>query len=181
MFEHVKQTVDRYLELVGKTQDFLNKVATPCIDDNQIPPEELQVKGQLSTIAARVVLKAPYVARIARIDLMWAINMLARGVTKWTAACDRRLHHRLISFTLHSHDWAKVCYVGDSPSNCDIFLFADASFAGDQRDSKSTSGGVLCLVGPNTFVPISWLCTKQTAVSHSTSEAEVIALELENG
>ena len=56
-------------------------------------------------------------------------------------------------------------------------LFSEASFAGGLRDSKSTSGGVLCLVGPNTFVPISWLCKKQGAVSHSTAEAEVISLD----
>ena len=56
-------------------------------------------------------------------------------------------------------------------------LFSDASFAGDLKDSKSTSGGYLCLVGPNTFVPITWLCKKQATVSHSSSEAEVIALD----
>ena len=32
-------------------------------------------------------------------------------------------------------------------------------------------------MGPNTYVPINWLCKKQTAVSHSTSESEVIALD----
>ena len=56
-------------------------------------------------------------------------------------------------------------------------LFSDASFAGDLKDSKSTSGGILCLVGPNTFVPIAWLCKKQGAVSRSTAEAEVISLD----
>ena len=77
----------------------------------------------------------------------------------------------------HSHDWAQICYVGDSPSNYDILFFSDASFPGDLRGSKSTSGGVLCLVGPYTLVPISWLCQKRTAVSRLTSEAEVIALD----
>ena len=173
---HVKQTVDRYLELAGKTKESLKPAATPCIDDHQIPPNEFEIKGYLSPVAARVVLKALYVARIARVDLMWAVNMLAREVTRWTAACDRRLH-RLISYMHHSEDLAQICYVGDPPSKCDMILFSDASFAGDLRDSKSTSGGVLCLVGPSTFVPITWLCKKQTAVSHSTSEAEVIALD----
>lgn len=45
MCGHVKQTVDRYLELAGKPLDSLKKVATPCIDDHQIPPEEFTVKG----------------------------------------------------------------------------------------------------------------------------------------
>ena len=58
-----------------------------------------------------------------------------------------------------------------------MIMYVDASFAGDLRDSKSTSGGLLCVVGPNTFAPINWFCKKQGAVSHSSSEAEVIALD----
>ena len=68
-------------------------------------------------------------------------------------------------------------FVGDAPGDCWLTLFSDASFAGDLRDSKSTPGGILCLVGPNTFVPIKWICKKQGAVSHSTAEAEVISLD----
>ena len=56
-------------------------------------------------------------------------------------------------------------------------LFADASFAGDLTDAKSTTGGYLCFVGPRTFAPVSWICKKQTSVSHSSSEAEVVALD----
>ena len=32
------------------------------------------------------------------------------------------------------------------------------NFAGDLEDSKSTSGGTLCIFGSHTFVPISWMC-----------------------
>ena len=35
----------------------------------------------------------------------------------------------------------------------------------------------MCLVGPRTFVRISWICKCQTAVSDSSSEAEVISLD----
>jgi hypothetical protein len=134
------------------------------------------VKGLLDPIAARVVLKALYVARIARMDVMWSVNMLAREVTKWTAACDRRLH-RLISYLHHTEDWSQMAFVGDKPSKCYLVQFSDASFAGDLKDSKSTSGCLLAIVGPSTYVPLSWICKKQTAVSHSTSESEVIAMD----
>ena len=56
-------------------------------------------------------------------------------------------------------------------------MFCDASFAADLADSKSTTGGLLCVYGPSTFVPITWICKKQGAVSHSSTEAEVIALD----
>lgn len=59
-----------------------------------------------------------------------------------------------------------------------LIMCADASFAGNIIDSKSTSGGVLCIVGPRTFVLVSWVCKKQGAISHSSTEAEVIALEM---
>ena len=45
------------------------------------------------------------------------------------------------------------------------------------RDSKSTSGGVLCVFGSHTVVPISWTCKKQSAGSHSSAESETNSLD----
>ena len=42
---------------------------------------------------------------------------------------------------------------------------------------KSTSSGLLCIFGSHTFVPVSWMCKKQTSVSHSSTEAEMISLD----
>ena len=36
---------------------------------------------------------------------------------------------------------------------------------------------MLYLAGPNTFVPLGWMCKKQSAVSHSTAEAEIISMD----
>ena len=55
--------------------------------------------------------------------------------------------------------------------------FQDSDFAGDLEDSKSTSGGTLCVFGSHTFVPISWMCKKQTSGSHSSTESEIISLD----
>ena len=48
---------------------------------------------------------------------------------------------------------------------------------GDLEDSKSTSGGLLCIFGSHTFVPISWMRKKQTSVSYSSTESEIISLD----
>ena len=48
---------------------------------------------------------------------------------------------------------------------------------GDLEHSKSTSGGTLCVFGSHTFVPISWMCKKQTSASHSSTESEIISLD----
>ena len=37
--------------------------------------------------------------------------------------------------------------------------------------------GTLCIFGSHTFVPISWMCKKQTAVAHSSTESEIISLD----
>ena len=61
---------------------------------------------------------------------------------------------------------------------CRLGLFQDSDFARDLEDSKSTSGGTLCVFGSHTFVPISWMCKKQTAVSHSSTESDIISLDI---
>ena len=60
---------------------------------------------------------------------------------------------------------------------CQLGLFQDSDFADDSEDSKSTSGGILCIFESHTFVPISWVCRKQTSVSHSSTEAEIMSLD----
>ena len=71
----------------------------------------------------------------------------------------------------------KYCHVGNTAKQCRLGLFQDSDIAGDLEDSKSTSGGTLCAFGSHTFVPISWMCKKQTAVSHSSTESEIISLD----
>ena len=63
------------------------------------------------------------------------------------------------------------------PNNADWDCFKTLTSHGDLEDSKSTSGGTLCIFGSHTFVPISWMCKKQTAVSHSSTESEIISLD----
>ena len=103
-------------------------------------------------------------ARIGRPDILWSVHKLGRAATKWTRACDRRLAH-LISYIHHTSDYRQYCHVGNTAQQCRLELFQDSDFARDLEDSKSTSGGILCIFGSHTFVPTSWMCEKQTSVS----------------
>ena len=67
--------------------------------------------------------------------------------------------------------------MGNTARQCRLGLFQDSDFVGDLEDSKSTSGGTLCVFGSHAFVPISWMCKKQTSVSHSSTESEIISLD----
>ena len=117
-----------------------------------------------------------YLASVGRPDLLWTVNLLARQVTKWTKACDRRME-RLIPYIHRNQDHTHVKFVGDPLDDCFLARFQDASFAGDLMEYKSTSGGLPALVGTKTFVTLAWRCKKQTAVSHSSAEADLISLD----
>ena len=67
--------------------------------------------------------------------------------------------------------------MGNTAKQCRLGLFQDSDFAADLEDSKSTSGGTLCIFGSHTSVPTSWMCKKQTSVSHSSTESEIISLD----
>ena len=67
--------------------------------------------------------------------------------------------------------------MGNTAKQCRLGLFQDSDFAGDLENSKSTSGGTLCVLGSRTFVPISWMSKKQTSVSYSSTESEIISLD----
>ena len=176
MAGHAKKCVERYCELANKTTQQLYKVSTPCIDDHHFKEEETKSVGELSNTCSLIVLKCLYLARIGRPDILWSVNKLARSITKWTKACDKRLN-RLISYIHHTCEYKQYCHVGNTAKQCRLGLFQDSHFAGDLEDSKSTSGGTLCVFGSHTFVPTSWMCKKQTSVSHSSTESEIISLD----
>ena len=113
--------------------------------------------GELSKVCSQIVLKCLFLARIGRPDILWSVNKIARSITKWTKASDKRLS-RLISCIHHTSEYKQYCHVGNTAKQCRLGLFQDSDFAGDLEDSKSTSGGTLCIFGSHTFVPISWMC-----------------------
>ena len=139
---HAKKCVERYCELANKTTQQLYKVSTPCIDDHHFKEEKMISVGDLSQVCSQIVLKCLYLARTGRPYILWSVNKLARSITKWTKACDKRLN-RLISYIHHTCEYKQYCYVGNTAKQCRLGLFQDSDFAGDLEDSKSTSGGTL--------------------------------------
>ena len=110
MAGHAQSCIDRYCELAKITEKSIKPAATPCIDDHQLSPDDFVNKGCLSDVAARIVLKVLYLARVGRLDLLWSVNCLAREVTKWTVACDKRLL-RLIQYIKGTMDYTQMSFV----------------------------------------------------------------------
>ena len=163
---HAKKCVERYCELANKTTQQLYKVSTPCIDDHHFQAELSQVCSQNCT--EMFVFGKNWTTRYSMVS--------EQTCTIKTKACDKRVN-RLISYIHHTCKYKQYCHVGNTAKQCRLGLFQDSDFAGDLEDSKFTSGGTLCVLGDHTFVPISWMCKKQTSVSHSSTESEIISLD----
>ena len=118
-----------------------------------------------------------YGAHLVRYDLLRPICSIAGEASRWTVACDKRLE-RLVSYIHSTLDHSLESFVGDPADKCHVLLYSDADFAGDMHRSKSTSGMYVAIVGPNTFAPVAAHCKKQTCVSHSSTESEIVAAEL---
>ena len=107
------------------------------------------------------------------VDLIFYVQWTSLPVPSQNGrkACDKR-SARLISYIHHTSEFKIYCHVGNTARQCRLGLFQDSDFAGESEDSKSTSGGILCIFGSHTYVPLSWMCKKQTSVSHSSTKAD---------
>ena len=136
--------------------------------------KDAPVKKEMHPYAARVLMKLLYAARMARFDLLKAINDLACFITDWDLVCDKKLY-RLMCYVESTKHYRLTSYVGDSPDKLRLHLFADSDFAGCPRTKRSTSGVFFEVVGPNTSVPLTAISKRQRSISTSTSEAEIVA------
>ena len=153
----------------GEYKDWA-KVSTPCLDDQNFEKEELETVGELSWNACT-----------------WHELVEQTFYCQWT-----KLHElsqngqELVTNAWFGSFWYPTfitraitgnIVIGNTAQQCRLGLFQDSDFAWDLEDSKPASGENLCICGSHTFVPISWMCKKQTSVSHSSTESEVISLD----
>ena len=130
--------------------------------------------GELSQECSQIVLKMP------TFGTYWTwYSVVSEQTCKIDYEMDQSTWQTVISFDLlhSSSEYKQYCRDGNTAKQCRFGLFQDSDLAGDLEDSKSTSGGTLCIFGSHTFVPLSWMCQKQTSVSHSSTESEIISLD----
>ena len=169
--DFARQCVSLYEELSQKP---VKHFRTPHVDEGTLVAADEADKGQLSCVAAKLVMKYMWLGRICRPDLLVAINTCAGHITRWTVNDDRRMS-RLAGYTAATLHHSHVMHIRDPPSQLQLSLYVDADFASGP-DLKSTSGFVLALEGPASFALLSWNAKRQRAVSRSTTEAEFVSL-----
>ena len=68
--------------------------------------------------------------------------------------------------------------MGNTAKQCRLGVFQDSDFAGEILKIRNPLlEEHLCIFGSHTLVPISWMCKKQTSVSHSSTLSETISLD----
>ena len=81
-------------------------------------------------------MKALWLGRLSRPDIVKPINDLATKVQNWSRAEDKKLL-RLIQYIAATPHYRLVGTVNDAPEELELQLYVDADFAGEKSDAHS--------------------------------------------
>ena len=172
MEDFLVSSCEAYEEL---TKMKIKPATTPFVPEGSLTTADWESRGMLADQASRILMKILWAARLCRPDFMKAIGDLTKRLTKWSIADDRRLA-RLMGYVKTSIKYKLVGKIGDSFDNIKLCTYTDADHCSSQEDTKSTSGMIMTLEGPNTWWPLTWSSRKQTSTARSTTEAEMVSL-----
>ena len=108
MPDYVRSTCELYESLPGSKK--LKPAPTPFVNEGSLSPDDDESRGELAANASKILMKALWVARLARPDLLKPITALARHVQSWSTNCDRQLH-RLMCYMLATPDLKLTGYI----------------------------------------------------------------------
>ena len=137
--------------------------------------KELESVGEVSKVSSQIILKYLFLTRIGRSDIQWSANKLVRSITKWTKACETM--SRLIFYIHHTCDNKQQSKCETLQKNKDWDCFKTSILQEILRIQNLHQVEHCAFFGSHTFVPISWMCRKQTSVSHSSTESDTISLD----
>ena len=156
---HSKKCVERKYDLSNKKIANYSKFAPPVLMTINFKRGNWRQLENYPEYTRRLF-QYVFLARSSRRDILWSVSNLARAITKWSKACDRRLVW-LISYIHCASGYGQYCRAGNTVSQCKLRLLQDADFTDDLTDSKSTSRGVPSIFGSHTFVPDLTVVLKQ--------------------
>jgi hypothetical protein len=97
MLDYAHQTADLYKSITNTNS--LKHAATPFVPDGSVSVDDEEAKGELApNNACRILMRALWLGRLSRPDLLKPINDLATKVQSWSTGDDKRLL-RLIQYT----------------------------------------------------------------------------------
>ena len=166
-----QQVVDLWSELAGIDKGNLKEAPKPCLADWAMSEDDLR-PGVMQSFAARVLIKAPWLARLSRPNIYFVVARLASFVTRWTVWRDKVLH-RFISY-LRAHSGLCVAVAYDQQPS--LHVYTDADFGSCLFTAKSTPGILIAIEKGDVRFPVYWSSRKQQSAARSTPEAEAFAM-----
>ena len=142
MCDYAQQTVDLY-KAITKTEKVKN-ASTPFLPEGSLLPQDEEVTGELAGNAAKILMKALWLARLGR------STTLPRGCSGGRAPMTSEYSGL---YSTCSHRYTTVSSGTSEMSYVRLRLYVDADFAGETRDAKSSSGGYLVLIGKRLTFP----------------------------
>ena len=134
--------------------------ATPCADDHRIPQEDNETTVVLSAVCVQFIL--------------WQ-DPHQNGIELVTTDCgDLKITSIKHTATGRSAMWAVKLKIANLVYSKMLHLRITC---GIQIIIKKASVGLLCVSGSHTFVPFSWMCETQPAVSRSNAESKIMSLD----
>ena len=121
-------------------------------------------------------MKPMYLARACYPSLSFTIGRLARRITKWSIHDDEALIQMYMFLESHSDYTLKGFIDRANISKLRIDVYPDADWAGDPETVRSTSGMHIQLSDGINVYPLEWASKRQSVVSCSTPEAELVSL-----
>ena len=127
MSEYAKQSVEMYTKLTSVAK--FKQATTPFLPDGSFIPSDHEISGEIAPHACALVVKQLWLARLARPDLIKALNILSSRIQKWSKNDDKRLY----GFKCYLNTTANYGLkgkIGDPAEDLELSLYADADFAG---------------------------------------------------
>lgn len=118
----------------------------------------------------QIVGAVQYVAPVPRPDISYATGSLARYMSKPTKYL-LKCAERLLRYLKGTANYGLVLSCDTSPNDSSLMGYSDSSYV---RNDFSTTGIGLCLYGQ----PVHWHSKRQTTVSTSSTEAEMMAMSM---
>ena len=87
MLDYAHQIVDLYKSITNVSN--LKHAATPFVPDGSVSIEDEEAKGELAPNACKILMKALWLGRLARPDVIKSINDLITKVQSWSRGDDK--------------------------------------------------------------------------------------------
>lgn len=159
--------IEKIFFLLADNREPRTSITVPMLAEELLICHDIPTKEGLRSFQS-IVGSILYAAIITRPDIAFVASRLAQHNTrpgpKHHAAAEHALH-----YLINTKDLA-LEYDGNR-SDDGWIIASDASFA-DNHDRKSSQGWIMLLCGGS----IAWRATKQTTVTTSTTEAELLAV-----